>query len=86
MVSAPVLITGAVAGLVAITPASGYVQPMPALVIGGAAGVVCYLACSSLKGAFGYDDVLELARAARESDPFGYRGEFLQLVNLAASL
>jgi Ca-activated chloride channel family protein len=37
-------------------------------------------------GAFGYDDVLELARAARESDPFGYRGEFLQLVNLAASL
>jgi Ca-activated chloride channel family protein len=35
---------------------------------------------------FGYDDVLELARAARGADPFGYRGEFLQLVNLAAAL
>ncbi|MEZ5540967.1 MAG: VWA domain-containing protein [Pseudomonadota bacterium] len=37
-------------------------------------------------GAFDYDDVLALARAARGDDPFGYRGEFLQLVNLAASL
>ena len=46
-------------GLGRITPASGFVQPMPALVIGTAAGVVCYLACSSLKGAFGYDDSLD---------------------------
>jgi Amt family ammonium transporter len=51
--------SGAVAGLVCITPASGYVQPMPSLVIGAAAGVVCYLACSKLKGKFGYDDSLD---------------------------
>ena len=41
--------SGAVAGLVCITPAAGFVQPMPALVIGVAAGVVCFLACTSLK-------------------------------------
>jgi Amt family ammonium transporter len=51
--------SGAVAGLVCITPASGYVQPMSALVIGAAAGLVCYLACSSLKGSLGYDDSLD---------------------------
>jgi Amt family ammonium transporter len=51
--------SGAVAGLVCITPASGFVQPMPALLIGAAAGVVCYLACSKLKGALGYDDSLD---------------------------
>jgi len=51
--------SGAVAGLVCITPASGYVTPMPALVMGVAAGVVCYLACTSLKGKFGYDDSLD---------------------------
>ena len=37
-------------------------------------------------GEFGYTDVLELARPARGADPFGYRGEFLSLVNLAGSL
>jgi Amt family ammonium transporter len=51
--------SGAVAGLVCITPASGFVQPMPALVIGAAAGILCYLACSSLKSTFGYDDSLD---------------------------
>ncbi len=51
--------SGAVAGLVCITPASGYVLPMPALAMGVAAGVVCYLACTSLKSAFGYDDSLD---------------------------
>ena len=51
--------SGAVAGLVCITPASGYVQPMPALFMGAAAGVVCYFACSKLKGALGYDDSLD---------------------------
>ncbi len=51
--------SGAVAGLVCITPASGFVHPMPALVIGASAGVVCYFACSSLKGALGYDDALD---------------------------
>mgnify|MGYP003876983065 CR=1 FL=1 len=52
--------TGAVAGLVAITPASGYVAPLPALVIGAVAGVVCYLAVSVLKPCLGYDDSLDV--------------------------
>jgi ammonium transporter, Amt family len=51
--------SGAVAGLVAITPASGFVGPVGALVIGIAAGVVCYLGVSALKSAFGYDDALD---------------------------
>jgi len=48
-----------VAGLVAITPASGFVTPMPALLIGAAAGVVCYLMVSKVKKWFGYDDALD---------------------------
>jgi Amt family ammonium transporter len=52
-------ISGAVAGLVAITPASGFVQPMPAIVIGIAAGVVCYLMVGVVKHKFGYDDSLD---------------------------
>jgi Amt family ammonium transporter len=51
--------SGAVAGLVAITPASGFVAPMPAIVIGGVAGVVCYAAVR-MKPAFGYDDALDV--------------------------
>jgi ammonium transporter, Amt family len=51
--------SGAVAGLVAITPASGYVGPLGALWIGIAAGTVCYWACTSLKHRFGYDDALD---------------------------
>jgi len=51
--------SGLVAGLVVITPASGYVQPMPALVMGAAAGIVCFLACTKLKSALGYDDSLD---------------------------
>jgi Amt family ammonium transporter len=51
--------SGAVAGLVCITPAAGFVQPMPALIMGAAGGAVCYLACSKLKPAFGYDDSLD---------------------------
>jgi Amt family ammonium transporter len=51
--------SGLVAGLVVITPASGYVQPMPALAMGVAAGIVCFLACTKLKAAFGYDDSLD---------------------------
>ncbi len=53
------IVTGAVAGLVAITPASGYVGPMGAIAIGAAAGVVCFWASSSLKRAMGYDDSLD---------------------------
>jgi Amt family ammonium transporter len=51
--------TGAVAGLVAITPASGYVRPWSAICIGLAAGLVCYLAVN-LKHRFGYDDALDV--------------------------
>jgi Amt family ammonium transporter len=50
--------SGAVAGLVAITPAAGFVGPLSAIVIGGAAGVLCYWAVN-LKRAFGYDDSLD---------------------------
>jgi ammonium transporter, Amt family len=52
-------VSGAVAGLVAITPASGYVGPMAALVIGAAAGVVCFWATSYVKNRFAYDDSLD---------------------------
>jgi Amt family ammonium transporter len=51
--------TGAVAGLVAITPASGFVGPAGSLAIGAAAGVVCYLGCTGLKHLLGYDDALD---------------------------
>jgi Amt family ammonium transporter len=53
------IITGAVAGLVAITPASGYVGPAGALAIGITAGVVCFLGATTLKRAMGYDDSLD---------------------------
>jgi Amt family ammonium transporter len=52
-------ISGAVAGLVAITPASGFVGPMPALAIGLVAGVACYLMVTKIKAIFGYDDALD---------------------------
>jgi Amt family ammonium transporter len=51
--------SGAVAGLVAITPASGFVDPFGSIVIGIAAGVGCYLGATSLKHMFGYDDALD---------------------------
>jgi Amt family ammonium transporter len=52
-------ISGAVAGLVAITPASGFVTPMPSILIGLAAGVICYFMVSAVKKKFGYDDALD---------------------------
>ena len=52
-------ISGAVAGLVAITPAAGFVAPMPALVIGFAAGAFCYWMVTKAKAIFGYDDALD---------------------------
>lgn len=52
--------SGAVAGLVAITPASGFVDPSGALIIGLAAGVVCYWGAVYLKRMFGYDDSLDV--------------------------
>jgi ammonium transporter, Amt family len=52
-------ISGAVVGLVAITPAAGFVAPMPALVIGFTAGAVCYWMVTKVKSVFGYDDALD---------------------------
>ena len=52
-------ISGAVAGLVAITPAAGFVGPMPALAIGLIAGAVCYWMVTKIKAIFGYDDALD---------------------------
>jgi Amt family ammonium transporter len=54
------LVSGAVAGLVAITPASGFVGITGGLVIGGGAGVACYLGSTVLKGWLGYDDTLDV--------------------------
>jgi Amt family ammonium transporter len=53
------IISGAVAGLVAITPASGFVLPGGAIAIGIAAGVICFFAATTLKKAIGYDDSLD---------------------------
>jgi Amt family ammonium transporter len=52
--------SGAVAGLVAITPACGFVGPMGAIVIGLIAGVICFWGVTGLKGMFGYDDSLDV--------------------------
>ena len=51
--------SNAVAGLVGITPAAGFVQPIPTLIMGAMAGVVGYIACSKLKHALKYDDALD---------------------------
>nr|WP_245419801.1 ammonium transporter [Phyllobacterium salinisoli] len=53
------IISGAVAGLVAVTPAAGFVNPTGALFIGLLSGVICYIAAVKLKHAFGYDDSLD---------------------------
>ena len=53
------IISGAVGGLVAITPAAGFVAPVGALIIGAVAGVVCYWGATGLKRALGYDDSLD---------------------------
>ena len=52
-------ISGSVAGLVAITPAAGFVSPVSALLIGLAAGLFCYFMIAKIKGLFGYDDSLD---------------------------
>lgn len=51
--------SGAVAGLVCVTPAAGFVMPMSGIVMGAAAGVVCYYSCTALKSRFRYDDSLD---------------------------
>src|SRR6476646_1111711 len=52
-------ISGCVAGLVALTPASGFVKPFPAMLIGACAGVLCYFMVTRVKRKFGYDDALD---------------------------
>jgi Amt family ammonium transporter len=52
-------ISGAVAGLVAITPASGFVQPFPAMLIGFIAGILCFFMVTAVKSKFKYDDTLD---------------------------
>jgi Amt family ammonium transporter len=54
------IISGCVAGLVAVTPASGYSGPMGAIVLGLVAGAICFFAATSLKNALGYDDSLDV--------------------------
>jgi Amt family ammonium transporter len=54
------IISGAVAGLATITPASGFTLPIWAIVIGASAGIVCYLAATTLKQMLGYDDSLDV--------------------------
>ncbi|MGE0767537.1 MAG: ammonium transporter [Hyphomicrobiaceae bacterium] len=54
------LVSGAVAGLVAITPAAGFSGPMGAIVLGLVAGVICFIACTGIKNALGYDDSLDV--------------------------
>jgi Amt family ammonium transporter len=54
------MVSGAVAGLVAVTPASGFAGPMGSVVLGLVAGAVCFLFCSTVKNSFGYDDSLDV--------------------------
>jgi ammonium transporter, Amt family len=53
-------VSGAIAGLVAITPAAGLVGPMGGIVLGFVAGVVCFFFCTTIKNALGYDDSLDV--------------------------
>ncbi|MGQ4274293.1 ammonium transporter [Terrihabitans sp. B22-R8] len=53
-------VSGAIAGLVAITPAAGLVGPIGGIVLGGIAGVICYFCCTTIKNALGYDDSLDV--------------------------
>jgi len=52
--------TGSIAGLAAVTPASGFIGPIGGLAIGIASGIICYYAATSLKNKFGYDDSLDV--------------------------
>ena len=51
--------SGAIAGLVCITPAAGFVQPMPAILMGFIAGILCFFAVTTMKNKLGYDDSLD---------------------------
>lgn len=95
------LVSGAVAGLVAVTPASGFVTPAAALLIGGVAGIGCYLGATLLKRMTGWDDALDafgihgvggivgalLTGVLAAPEVGGVRGDFLvQLAGVAATV
>ena len=95
------LVSGAVAGLVAVTPASGFVTPAAALLIGGVAGIGCYLGATLLKRMTGWDDALDafgihgvggivgalLTGVLATPEVGGVRGDFLvQLAGVAATV
>jgi Amt family ammonium transporter len=54
------LASGAIAGLVAVAPAAGFAGPMGSIILGLVAGVICFIACTSIKNALGYDDSLDV--------------------------
>ncbi len=54
------IVSGAIAGLVAVTPACGFIGPMGSVVLGFIAGIVCFIFCSAVKNALGYDDSLDV--------------------------
>ncbi|WP_376985040.1 ammonium transporter [Bosea sp. R86505] len=54
------MLSGIIAGLVAVTPAAGLIGPMGAIVLGAISGVVCFFFCTSIKNALGYDDSLDV--------------------------
>ena len=54
------LVTGTIAGLASITPASGWVSPVEAMIIGGIAGILCQIMCEVIKGLFKIDDTLDV--------------------------
>jgi Amt family ammonium transporter len=54
------IVSGAVAGLVAVTPAAGFAGPMGSIVLGFVAGIVCFIFCTGIKKAIGYDDALDV--------------------------
>nr|USU30930.1 ammonium transporter [Methylobacterium sp. OTU13CASTA1] len=54
------MLSGAIAGLVAVTPAAGFAGPMGSIVLGLVAGAVCFIMCSTVKNALGYDDSLDV--------------------------
>ena len=64
--------SGAVAGLVCITPAAGFVNPMWAIVMGLAGGLVCFFACTTLKNTFKYDDSLDRSACTASAEHWAH--------------
>ena len=66
------IVTGTIAGLATITPASGSVGPMGAIIIGASAAIVCYFACGFVKEKLGVDDSLGCGSSSRSGWNLGY--------------